>query len=443
MEDAALTIERWYRGCLGRARWWRLREAQAGQLLTNNFRMQINRRKYNKARAGTVLLQALYRGRNARKTIAATKIQSYYRMHVHSKAFRKLKSAIISLQCCVRRGIAKKVFDQVKREAKDMGKVKEHNEKLKAEMASLKAMLQAQAANDAGKEKYEKAIKEKQAEIDRLEARIAQLEASLAKEKENVQKLENELASQKEGNRKLTSDLQYQKEKVAQTPMRRKQSSDGVKAEQLAEATVIGATMSSEDLAQHHAEVARLEEELEEERKMGRAMRIQIKNLRSSMADKGVVDVTASTDYISDAVSEISGSEMDTSDVPDPSDVEQVRYVQLLSQGWLNECSDVLFLFERQGGFVHFPLQISTLLYNRNGKLNKMLTLCTCLLKCHTFRLVMLLVMGMLLLVVAMFVVHRWHHSVTYAKMSLLALDGSIAEMSGAGMLFVGGVVSA
>jgi len=325
MEDAALTIERWYRGCLGRARWWRLREAQAGQLLTNNFRMQINRRKYNKARSGTVLLQALYRGRNARKIIAATKIQSYYRMHVHSKAFRKLKSAIISLQCRVRRGIAKKVFDQVKREAKDMGKVKEHNEKLKAEMASLKAMLQAQAANDAGKEKYEKAIKEKQAEIDRLEARIAQLEAALAKEKENVLKLENDLASQKEGNRKLTSDLQYQKEKAAQTPMRRKQSSDGVKAEQLAEAMVIGATVSSEDLAQHHAEVARLEEELEEERKMSRAMRIQIKNLRSSMADKGVVDVTASTDYISDAVSEMSGSEMDTSDVPDPSDVEQVR----------------------------------------------------------------------------------------------------------------------
>jgi len=326
-EDAALTVQRWYRGCLGRARWWRLREAQAGQLLTNNFRMQLKRRKYNKARAGTVRLQAQYRGRMARKVIAATTIQSYYRMHVQSKAFRKLKSAINSLQCRVRQGIAKKVFEQVKREAKDMGKVKEHNEKLKAEMASLKAMLQAQAANDAGKEKSEKAIKEKQDEIDRLESRIAQLEAALAKEKKKVQKLENNLSSQKEGNRKLTSDLQYQREKTAtvQTPMRRKHSSEGVTAEQLAEAVVIGATVSSEDLAQHHAEVARLEEELEEERKMSRAMRTQIKNLKSTIADKGVVDVTASTDYISDAVSEISGSEMDTSDVPDPSEVEQAR----------------------------------------------------------------------------------------------------------------------
>lgn len=445
MEDAALTIERWYRGCLGRARWWKLREAQAGQLLTNHFRMQINRRKYNKARAGTILLQALYRGRNTRKVNAATKIQSYYRMHVQSKAFRKLKSAIIALQCCVRRGIAKKVFEQVKREAKDMGKVKEHNEKLKAEMASLKAMLQAQAANDAGREKSEKAIKEKQAEIDRLEARIVQLEAALAKEKENVQKLENDLASQKEGNRRLTADLQYQKERFAstQSPKHRKQSSSSAKAEQLAEAVVIGATVSSEDLAQHHAEVARLEEELEEERKMSRVMRTQIKNLRASIADKGMVDVTASTDYISDAVSEISGSEMDTSDVPDPSEVEQARYVQLLLQGWLNECSSVLFLFESRGGFVHFPLQISTLLQNRNGKLNNILTLYTCLLKCHLFRLVVLLVLGMLLLVVAMFVVLRWHHSVNYARMSLLALDGSMDEMSDARMSFAGVVLSA
>jgi len=114
-----------------------------------------------------------------------------------------------------------------------------------------------------------------------------------------------------------------------------------------------------------------------------------------------------------------------------------------LLQGWLNECSDVLFLFERQGGFVHYPLQIPTLLYKRNGKLNKILTLCTCLLKCHIFRLVVLLVMGMFLLVVAIFVVLRWHNSVNHARISLLALDGSIDDISGTRMFFAGGVVSA
>ena len=444
MQDAALTMQRWYRGCLGRARWWRLREAKAGHLLTKFFRMQIHRRKYNKARAGTVLLQALFRGRITRMVNAATKIQSYFRMYVQSKSFRKLKSAIVSLQCRVRRGIAKKVFDQIKREAKDMGKVKEHNEKLKAEMASLKAMLQAQAANDAGKEKFEKAIKEKQDEIDRLEARIAKLESELATEKENVQRLENNIASQEEENKKMIANLKYQKEKVAtaRTPMRRKMSSDGAKAEQLAEAVVIGATVSSEDLAHHHAEVARLEEALEEERKMSRAMRTQIKNLRSSIADKGVVDVTASTDFISDAVSEISGSEMDTSDIPDPSEAEQVRYVQLLLQALLDECSNVLFLFGKRGGFVHDPLQISTSHHTRNGMLNKILTLCTCLLKCPLFRLVVLLALVMFVLVVAMFVVLRWHHSVNNARMSLMSLDDGMFDMS-SDRLFAGVIVTA
>jgi len=81
-------------------------------------------------------------------------------------------------------------------------------------------------------------------------------------------------------------------------------------------------------LAQHRAEVARLEEQVEEERRMSRAARIEIKNLRAAIADKGVVDVTASTYEISDAVSEMSGSEMDASDIPHPSEVEpQTRYV--------------------------------------------------------------------------------------------------------------------
>lgn len=71
MREAALTLERWGRGCLGRARWWRLRTAQARLLIINNFRMQIIRRKYKRARRGTVCLQAQYRGRAIRKFNAA------------------------------------------------------------------------------------------------------------------------------------------------------------------------------------------------------------------------------------------------------------------------------------------------------------------------------------------------------------------------------------
>ena len=349
--DSALTLQRWYRGCLGRARWWKIRGAQASLLLTNTFRMQVNRRKYNRARRGAVRLQAGYRGRNVRKVNAATKIESYQRMKVSSSAFRKLKSATIALQCCIRRKIAKKEFAQLKLAQKDMGKLKENNEKLKMEMASLRAMLSAQAASDAGKKEGEKAIAEKQKEIDRLEARIKHLEAELEKEKENVKKLENDLNVQKTSNQRLSEDLQYQKELVAQAPVSpdpvhhkthsRKGSSFGrmedaakthsradstgaaISAQPIVEGVIIGHTITPEALAHHRSEVARLEEQLAEERKIGRAARMEVKSLRAAMTDKGLTDFTASTDIsISDNLSEISGSEYQ-SDMGEP----HMRYV--------------------------------------------------------------------------------------------------------------------
>ena len=308
-------------------------------LLTNHFRMQINRRKYDRSRRGTIRLQAQYRGRAVRKVNACTKIQSFQRMRVHNVAFTKLRSAVIAIQCCVRRAGAKKAFDQLKKEQKDVGKLKQHNVKLKQEMASLRAMLQAQAADKAGKAESEKAIAEKQKEIDRLEARIAELEAELDAEKENVKRLEDDINVQKTNNKRLSESLEYQKELAARAPAgstspvphqrkhSRGSSGTAVPTEKVVEAVVVGATVTPEALAMHRAEVARLEEQLEEERRMSRAARIEVKNLRAAMVDKGVVDFTASTE-ISDNVSEMSGSEMDRSDIPPPSELDSMRYVQ-------------------------------------------------------------------------------------------------------------------
>lgn len=331
MGDAALDIQRCYRGHLGHARWWKLREAQAGQLLTNNFRMQVVRVKYNRSRAGTIALQAQYRGRATRRLIALTKIQAFRRMCIRKSAYRKLRSATIALQCCTRRSIAKKEFNEIKRAQKDVGKLKEHNEKLKMEMASLKAMLQAQAASDAGKAENKKAIEEKEEEIKRLEVRVSQLERELANEKEFVQKLEKELADQKENNHKTIQELQYQKELLAKSPQVSEQSrkhsraqsaGQPVATEPLAEAVVVGHTITPEALAMHRAEVARLEAQLEEERKMRHAASREIKSLRSALEGKGEYDATASTKFISDTMSEVTESEMDRSDVANLNDVE-------------------------------------------------------------------------------------------------------------------------
>lgn len=300
--------------------------------------MLIVRRKYDRSRRGTILLQAQYRGHVVRRLNALTKIQAFRRMHLRSKAYRQLKSASIAIQCCVRRGMAKAVYDELKRAQKDMGKVKEHNEKLKQEMASLKAMLQAQAANSAGKAESENAIREKQEEISRLEARIAQLESELARQKGIVQKLESDLDAQKGANQRLVQDLKFQKEMLAKSPptpskdRKFMRSNSAVPSEPTVDAVVIGHTITPEALAQHRAVVARLEEQLEEERRMRREMSMEINTVRAAVKE-GKIDLdlgaaTASTKFISDNISEISGSEIDRSELQSEMEPE-MRYVNI------------------------------------------------------------------------------------------------------------------
>ena len=71
-----------------------------------------------------------------------------------------LKSAILALQCRHRVRVAKKVLDEFKKEQKDVGKLKGMNEKLKTEMASLRAMLASQAKESAANEEHTKALAE-------------------------------------------------------------------------------------------------------------------------------------------------------------------------------------------------------------------------------------------------------------------------------------------
>jgi len=195
--DGCLTVQRFYRGCKGRERWWILRECVAGDLLTNAFRMLLILRRFTRAKLGTILMQAVYRGHAGRRVLAAVKIQTYIRKQKNLIAYLKLKSAAISLQCKQRCGTAKKILISLKYEQKDIGKLKQNNEKLKLEMASLKAMLAAQAEGTASKEESKKELKQKMEEITKLEKRIVALEVELEKEKAVVKKLESDLESER------------------------------------------------------------------------------------------------------------------------------------------------------------------------------------------------------------------------------------------------------
>lgn len=153
------------------------------------------RRQYLRARRGTILYQALYRVYTVRRSLACIKIQTYVRMHMRLASYKQIKSAIISLQCRQRLGMAKKEYAALKREQKDIGKLKQSNERLKLEMASLKAMLAAQAKEDANRQESERDLRERDKEISSLKKRISHLEAELEKSMMKIQKLQYELST--------------------------------------------------------------------------------------------------------------------------------------------------------------------------------------------------------------------------------------------------------
>jgi len=254
--------------------------------------MQISRRKYVRARTGSIKFQAAFRGNQTRRLLAAIKLQTFRRMHTRRSNYRKMKSAILALQCRTRVKIAKKELKGLMGEQKDIGKLKQNNEKLKMEMQSLRAMLAAQAKEDASNSRHTKEIEEKQAEISKLEKQIADLESRLSAEKATVQKLEAELQAQKEraaqdlANAQLRASMapaaapSSPKHKI--TPHHEPRLSD-VSLQGMALPTLPSNYVSPEVVAKHRASVSRLEEELKAERKLRRNADGEIIKLRAAI----------------------------------------------------------------------------------------------------------------------------------------------------------------
>eukprot|EP00980_Cylindrotheca_fusiformis_P023725 scaffold10871_cov177-Cylindrotheca_fusiformis.AAC.5 len=258
-------------------RWTKLRRAQAAGLLTNHYRMQINRCKYVRAKNGTVKMQSTFRGRTTRRMLAAVKIQTFVRMYKLRKHFRMLKSAVIALQCATRVKIAKKVLKGFQGEQKDIGKLKENNEILKKEMQSLKAMLAAQAKEGASTAAHSKELDEKQQEIKRLEKRVAELEKQLAAEKQTIEKLEADLEVQKQMARQsIAAPSSPGGRKPAIQP-----SSDADSS--LNMPNLPRNYVSPEVVAKHRKQIAQLEAELKAERKQQRKADGEIIKLRAAV----------------------------------------------------------------------------------------------------------------------------------------------------------------
>lgn len=277
--------------------------------------MLLLRNKFIVERRGTVRVQAQFRGRMVRKIVAATKVQSVYRRFVRLAAFTKLRSAVIALQNTQRTIMAQAIYASLRAEQKDIGKLKQNNEQLKAEMASLRAMLKAQADGAANDQMNQAALAEKQAEIDRLEARVKELEELLAIEKESVAKLEIEMknrptiaaaplappvaASFAASSVPLpSSPTPTAAKKVLEPPTPSMPSpplspvypntTSDVNANHVA---VSNANLvNSAELAKHLARIKQLEEELDQERYAHRIVDAQVVKLKAKMAGVELAD---------------------------------------------------------------------------------------------------------------------------------------------------------
>lgn len=244
--------------------------------------MQISRRKYTRARKGTVALQAHFRGITTRREMAAVKLETCYRMYKLRKNFALLKSAIIALQCRTRVKIAKKTMRGLMGEQKDIGKLKENNERLKMEMNSLKAMLAAQAKEDASNLAHTQELDAKQAEIIRLEKRVADLERQLAEEKAIIEKLESDLKAEKENSAmNATHTHGHQQKRSGVSPGVAKAA---VEVDQSMQMPNLPTNyVSPEVLAKHKRHLSKLEDELRAERMHRREADGEIIKLRAAI----------------------------------------------------------------------------------------------------------------------------------------------------------------
>lgn len=293
IQDAVQTIQRCYRGSKGRQRWTRLRQESAGELLTKVFRMLIVWRRYNRGRKGAARFQGLIRGRNLRRVLAATKTQKYFRRFTAQKKFRLLCSAILALQCAKRKRDAKKVLDEFKKEQKDVGKLKNVNAKLKEEMASLRAMLAAQAKESSAGLEHTRALNEKQKEIDALQKRVAEIEKELNDAKKMVEKLENSLSEQRQASAQDKETILQMKKRGFDPRMSKRVTGGETATTNSSNQNFPADSVSPEVLAEHRSHVARLEEELEAERRLRREADGEIIKLRAAIngvkLDEGMV----------------------------------------------------------------------------------------------------------------------------------------------------------
>lgn len=221
-------------------------------------------------------------------------------MYIARKKFVQYKSAMLSLQCAARSRAAIKILNELKREQKDVGKLKQNNEKLKSEMASLRAMLAAQAKEGEADARNKKELEAKEAEVNRLRKRIEELEHELKEAKVVTEQLEQKMKTQQANFAKemeeIEKNIRHQTGHRASTAMPEPPRSPR-SPQQRSRRTVAhpppalpplpdgvsGVTVDPQMLAEHRDHIERIESQLRSERKLRQDADAEIIKLRAAI----------------------------------------------------------------------------------------------------------------------------------------------------------------
>jgi len=191
---AAALVERLYRGHMARVVVHTMRLHDRAKRLQTCYRCHVAFQKYAMHKYAVVRLQSGYRGVVSRREtkklwfqVKGTKLKYACLMLQARSQYLKMRRACVALQCSTRRRIARQVLKKKKAEAKDVGKLQQNNDSLKAEIE----MLRAKAAEDAARlqEQMRKdmealSVKQKDEEHEALLRELSETKAALAEEKE-------------------------------------------------------------------------------------------------------------------------------------------------------------------------------------------------------------------------------------------------------------------
>jgi len=221
------------------------------------------------------------------------------------------------------------------------------------------AMLAAQSKEDASRVANAKEMEDKQKEIDKLEKRVAQLEEELEQKKALIQQIEEKMKAQKEKSATELSKLQHQVHHLNTTKSHRRSPtppspgghrgtpSPSISTRKTADdaslPSVAENMVSPEVLAEHRAELSRLEDELEAERQHRRAADGEIIKLRAAMGGVQLSDSDVNA-LLPKAMESLAPAQSERIDEGEEEEDERLdeRYVR-----WATNLCYALFFFWR------------------------------------------------------------------------------------------------